>query len=202
MRKFETVIMDVDAWERGRDAAIKANASKGRNDRWIAADETRREVEGFLRGWFGTDGFLGAMCAQLDEWGHLTEKQEAAVRKIMADRKEREAKRNAEREAERAAAADCPEGRITLTGVIISTDLRENAFGRTWKMLFKSDDGFKLWGTVPNALFGWDDEEGRNQFHADDMPGKRVTFTATVTPSADDEKFGFFKRPTKAEWVA
>jgi len=202
MPKFETVIMDVDAWERGRDASIKANASKGRNQRWIAADETRREVEGFLFGWFGTDGFLGAMCAQLDEWGHLTEKQEAAVRKIMADRKEREATRAAAREAERASAADCPEGRVVLTGVVISTDQRENAFGCTWKMLFKSDDGFKLWGTVPTALFGWDEDEGRNQFHADDMPGKRITFTATVTQSADDEKFGFFKRPTKAKWVA
>lgn len=200
MPKFETVIMDVDAWERGRDAAIKANASKGRNDRWIAADETRREVEGFLFGWFGTDGFLGAMCAQLDEWGHLTEKQEAAVRKIMADRKERAEKRDAEREAERAAAADCPEGRVVLTGVIISTDLRENAFGSTWKMLFKSDDGFKLWGTIPTSLFNWDDEDWRNRVGGGEMPGKRVTFTATVTPSADDEKFGFFKRPTKAEW--
>ena len=196
-----TVIIDHDAWARGRDAAIKANASKGRNQRWIAADESRREVEGFLFDWFGTDGFLGAMCAQLDEWGHLTEKQEAAVRKVMADRKERAKKRDVEREAERAAAADCPEGRLILTGVVVSTDLRENAFGNTWKMLFKSDDGFKLWGTIPNSLFGWD-EECRPQLPADDMPGKRVTFTATVTQSADDEKFGFFKRPTKAEWAA
>ena len=197
-----TAIMDAEAWLKGRDRAIKANATKGRNERWIAADESRREVEDFLFHWHSTDGFLGAMSDVMMEWGHLTEKQEAAVRKIMADRKERAEKRTAEREAERAAAADCPEGRITLTGVVISTDLRENAFGTTWKMLFKSDDGFKLWGTIPTALFGWDDEEGRNQFHADDMPGKRVTFTATVTPSADDEKFGFFKRPTKAEWVA
>ena len=197
-----TAIMDTEAWLKGRDRAIKANASKGRNDRWIAADETRREVEGFLFGWFGTDGFLGAMCAQLDEWGHLTEKQEAAVRKIMADRKERAEKRDAEREAERAAAADCPEGRIVLTGVVISTDLRENAFGTAWKMLFKSDDGFKLWGTIPSSLFNWFDEDWRNHVGGDKMPGKRVTFTATVTPSADDEKFGFFKRPTKAEWVA
>ena len=197
-----TVIMDHDAWARGRDAAIKANASKGRNQRWIAADESRRKVEGFLFHWHNTDGFLGAMCAQLDEWGHLTEKQEAAVRTIMADRDERAEKRAAEREAERAAAADCPEGRVTVTGIVVSTDLRENAFGDTWKMLFKSDDGFKLWGTIPSALFNWFDEDWRNRVPGDQMPGKRVTFTATVTPSADDEKFGFFKRPTKAEWVA
>lgn len=197
-----TAIMNAEAWLRGRDAAIKANASKGRNERWIAADESRREVEDFLFHWHNTDGFLGAMSDVMVEWGHLTEKQEAAVRKIMADRKERAEKRNAEREAERAAAADCPEGRAVLTGVIISTDQRENAFGWTWKMLFKSDDGFKLWGTIPTALFDWDGETDFPHIRADDMPGKRVTFTATVTPSADDEKFGFFKRPTKAEWVA
>ena len=196
-----TSIMNAEAWLKARDASIKANATTGRNQRWIAADESRREVEDFLFGWHSTDGFLGAMSDVMMEWGHLTEKQEAAVRKIMTDRKEREAKRAAEREAERASAADCPEGRVVLTGVIISTDLRENAFGTTWKMLFKSDDGFKLWGTIPTALFGWDDE-CRPQVRADDMPGKRVTFTATVTQSADDEKFGFFKRPTKSEWVA
>jgi len=197
-----TAIMDAEAWIKGRDRAIKANATKGRNERWIAADESRREVEDFLFHWHNTDGFLGAMSDVMMEWGHLTEKQEAAVRKIMADRKERAEKRAAEREAERAAAADCPEGRITLTGVVISTDLRENAFGETWKMLFKSDDGFKLWGTIPSSLFNWDDEDWRNRVGGDQMPGKRVTFTATVTPSADDEKFGFFKRPTKSEWVA
>lgn len=195
-------IMNAEAWEKARDASIKRNASIGRNRRWIAADESRRKVEGFLFPWHNTDGFLGAMSAQLDEWGHLTEKQEAAVRKIMADRKERAEKHNAEREAERAAAADCPEGRIALTGVIVSTDLRENAFGSTWKMLFKSDDGFKLWGTVPSALFNWFDEDWRNRVGGDQMPGKRVSFTAAVTPSSEDEKFGFFKRPTKAEWVA
>jgi hypothetical protein len=194
-------IMNAEAWEKARDASIKANATTGRNRRWIAADESRVEVEKFLFHFHNTDGFLGAMSEVISEWGHLTEKQEAAVRKIMVDRKESEAKRAAEREAERAAAADCPEGRIALTGVIVSTDLRESAFGTTWKMLFKSDDGFKLWGTVPTALFGWD-EEFRPQVSAEEMSGKRVSFTAAVTPSSEDEKFGFFKRPTKAEWVA
>jgi len=195
-------IMNAEAWEKARDASIKANATTGRNRRWIAADGSRVEVEKFLFHFHNTDGFLGAMEEVISEWGHLTEKQEAAVRKIMVDRKESEAKRAAEREAERAAAADCPEGRIALTGVIVSTDLRENAFGTTWKMLFKSDEGFKLWGTVPSALFNWFDEDWRNRVGGDQMPGKRVSFTAAVTPSSEDEKFGFFKRPTKAEWVA
>ena len=60
---------------------------------------TRPAARSTFFGWFGTDGFLGAISAQLDEWGNLTEKQEAAVRKIMADRKERAEKRDAEREA-------------------------------------------------------------------------------------------------------
>ena len=50
-------------------------------------------------------------------------------------------------------------------------------------MLFKSDDGFKLWGTVPSALFGWDDASydravEQPGVHAPmKMPGKRITFT-------------------------
>jgi hypothetical protein len=31
------------------------------------------------------------------------------------------------------------------------------------------------------------------------MKGKRVSFVAAVEPSKDDQKFGFFKRPTKAK---
>jgi hypothetical protein len=31
------------------------------------------------------------------------------------------------------------------------------------------------------------------------MKGKRISFTAAITPSKDDQKFGFFKRPTKAK---
>src|SRR5690606_20471029 len=43
-----------------------------------------------------------------------------------------------------------------------------------------------VYGTVPAAIGGVE-------------RGERVAFTATVEASDDDETFGFFKRPTKAQ---
>ena len=51
-------------------------------------------------------------------------------------------------------------------------------------MLVKDDLGFKVLGSVPAKLAK--------------AKGRSVSFSATVQPSEDDEKFGFFKRPTKA----
>ena len=65
-------------------------------------------------------------------------------------------------------------------------------------MTVKSVDGFIVYGSVPNALCAFDDELGgqRNLQHGD-----KVKFSANLTPSDNDKKFGFFKRPTKAELV-
>ena len=50
--------------------------------------------------------------------------------------------------------------------------------------IVQDDRGFKVWGSVPSKL--------------ENVKGRSVSFSATVQPSEDDEKFGFFKRPTKA----
>lgn len=89
---------------------------------------------------------------------------------------------------EAALAVDCPEGRVTVTGEVISTKLQASDFGQQLKMLVKDDTGYKVWGTVPSTL--------------DVERGNRVKFSAQVEPSKDDTKFGFFKRPTKAEKLA
>ena len=187
-----TFIMNQTAWEAGREASIKANASIGRNKRWIAEDETRKEIERFVLG--GGSDFIAAMRDALHEWGRLTESQEAAVRKVMA----REEKREAERTAEWEAAADCPEGRVEVTGVIISTDIRDTSFGMQWKMLVRDDSGFKVWGSIPSKLHEPAEEDGQ-WITGQEMKGKRISFTAAITPIKDDQKFGFFKRPTKAK---
>ena len=187
-----THIEDRDAWERGRDAAIKANASIGRNRRWIAEDETRKEVERFVFG--GGSDFIADMRDALHEWGRLTENQEAAVRKVMARAEQREAERAAEWEA----AADCPQGRVQVVGTIMSVKRVETSFGSQWKMLVRDDSGFKVWGSIPSKLFEPEEENGI-WIAAEELKGKRVSFTAAVEPSEDDQKFGFFKRPTKAK---
>jgi len=89
------------------------------------------------------------------------------------------------RQAEHEAAEPCPTGRVVVTGEVLSVKLQDGYYGSTWKMLVKDDRGFKVWGSIPSSL--------------DASRGCRVTFTAAIEPSNDDDKFGFYKRPTKAE---
>jgi hypothetical protein len=101
----------------------------------------------------------------------------------------------AEREIEKGNAEAIVNGKQIITGEIISTKMVNGfAYGqRVLKMVVKDDRGFKVWGTVPQAIIEAND---------DPLKGQRVTFTATVQASNDDDKFGFFKRPTKAAIAA
>ena len=94
------------------------------------------------------------------------------------------AAQRAAEQAELDAAEPCPTGRIEIVGEILATKLQEGYYGSTWKMLVKDDRGFKVWGSIPKDIYA--------------KRGFRVMFFAAVEPSADDDKFGFYKRPTKA----
>jgi len=90
----------------------------------------------------------------------------------------------AERDAAHAEGEDVPEGRLVITGTLLAMKWQESQYGRTLKMLVQDDRGFRVWGTVPSSL-----DANRND---------RIQFTAAVTQSDRDSKFGFFKRPSKA----
>ena len=94
---------------------------------------------------------------------------------------EREARKTADREA----SSPVVEGRGVISGTILSLKVVSSQYGETLKMLVKDDRGFKLFGTVPAAI---DDVE----------KGDRVTFTARAEASKDDDRFGFYSRPSKA----
>lgn len=85
------------------------------------------------------------------------------------------------------------EGRIVVTGEVLTVRVDDNPFGygSIVKTLVRDDRGFKVWGTMPSALLG--SEGGAH--------GKRVTFTARCQASDNDPAFGFFSRPTKAAFV-
>ena len=76
-------------------------------------------------------------------------------------------------------------GRIAVCGTVLTTKIQESQYGSTLKMLVRDDRGFKLWGSVPSSIYP--------------SRGDTVEFVAAVEPSDDDPKFGFYKRPTKAE---
>ncbi len=95
--------------------------------------------------------------------------------------------------------------RIQITGTVISHRFQESDYGTQHKMLVEDDRGFRVWGTVPSSIeggqeIGWTEEEWPI-FAPTLDEGDRVTFSAKVERSRDDESFGFYKRPTKAEVV-
>ena len=112
----------------------------------------------------------------------------------------RAARRNADYAARKAAEdalprIPVPEGRQQVSGEVVSVKTEDNRYARygpaTVKMLVRDDRGFKVWSTAPSSLL---DEPS--------LKGRRVTFTASLTRSGDDEHFGFGKRPTKASFLA
>ncbi len=125
------------------------------------------------------------IVGKLVKYGSVSDKATNYLRTLL-DKIDNRAAIEAKRKAEAEAAAPCPTGRVTITGTVLSTKLQDGFYGATLKMLVKDDSGFKVWGTCPDG------------FNRD----CRVTFTAMVEPSKDDNKFGFFKRPTKAMVIA
>ena len=87
-----TIIEHPDRYNDAIHERVKANATVSRRRAWLAADESRAELETWLlTGAHG--GFLQKMADNLAEWGHLTPNQEAAVRKARGDRIAKQAER-------------------------------------------------------------------------------------------------------------
>lgn len=145
---------------------------------------------------YGWEGTRHKFVAALNRDGEVSQRFLKMIMRDMA-RTERYEEERAAREAadaaEQATAEKVIEGRVELTGTILATKTTEGDFGMQWKMLLKDDRGFKVWGTV-----------GRCITDAVDGPlkGARISFTATVESSRDDDYFGFYKRPTKATCLA
>lgn len=122
-----------------------------------------------LDAYAGHDEFILDLRAKLREYGSLSAKQVAAVRTSL------------DRVAKESIAIDCPSGRVTVRGEVVSVKSVESQYGITLKMLVRAVEGFKVWCTVPRGL-------------AVDRGGA-VAIVVTLEPSADDPKFGFGKRP-------
>lgn len=94
----------------------------------------------------------------------------------------------ASREALEPPKAPVPAGRVEVTGTVISTREEWSQYGTQFKALVEDDRGFRLWGNLPSAIYRAE-------------KGDRVTFVAALAASSDDEYFGFWKRPTKADFI-
>jgi len=147
------------------------------------------------------EGIVTDIVGKLVRYGSISEKQGEFIGKLLY-RIDHQAEIKAQRQRERESAAPCPIGRHTVTGEVLKTETRDTQYGDVLKMLVKTDAGFLIWGTVPAclAIIEETQREGTDTWTEQRslQRGDRVEFTATLTRSDRDEKFGFFKRPTKA----
>lgn len=145
------------------------------------------EIDGWEEG--EKDSFIRSMAESI-RWvtqanKPFTQKMIDAVRNNMARRVAK---------AATIAANPAPNGRVVVTGEVVSARFQDNDFGGSYKMLVKDDQGFKVWSTIPNALM--------ETTTTDEAVGRRVTFVATLTVSNDDTSFAFASRPAKGVWLA
>lgn len=172
----------LNASQAKRDAKAAAKAKAEREARESEARSLYPEAIEILEGLLPLDEdrydltFVERMAQKWDWDRFITEGIAKAVVKAVEDEKVRE--------AEAAKAEDCPTGRVEIEGEVLSLKWQRGNYGDTYKMLVKDARGFKVWGTVPSSI--------------DPEVGQEVSFTATVEPSKDDAKFGFYKRPTQA----
>lgn len=216
-RKFRAAIHDARALKAGKNKAAAVLGDAGLCRAWelYSMEESELVACGAVmdRGpdwkygqYQNTDEYstLRDIVGKLVRYGSISEGQEKYLAKLV-DRIDNRKKIEAERAAEKAAAADCPSGRVEVSGEVLKVEYRENAYGGGLKMTVKAAAGFLVWGSVPSALSlvevtrseggdTWTEQRGLER-------GDRVEFTATLQPSDRDAKFGFFKRPSKARVV-
>lgn len=181
-----------------RERNRKAQAErKRRRDEFDAWAEDHGDVLEFLKSTdINNNGFIDDMLRHVERLDVLTDRQSAGVRKFIENQRRRAAEEE-RRKAEAENAGPVPEGRLTLTGEVVSAKIQDNEFSSSYRMLVRLDNGAKVFGTIPRALQTRRTEEG-NLFA---LRGVRVQFDATVTAKNGEPTFGYFKRPTKAKFI-
>lgn len=89
------------------------------------------------------------------------------------------------RKEENEQAEDAPEGRVIVTGTVISTKTEDTRYGSVFKMLVKAETGYKVWCTNPISV--------------SINTGDKIQLTVTLTRSDKDPKFAFGSRPSKVK---
>ena len=115
----------------------------------------------------------------------ISAKQAAVITKALERAREKQA-RLSEREAEAALRSPAPSGRVTFTGTVEWTGLKETQYGVTRKIRVLAEDGWAGYGTAPAGII-------------DVEAGDTIRLTATLKPTDDDPTFAWLSRPAKAE---
>jgi hypothetical protein len=125
------------------------------------------------------------LVRKLIKYGNLSEKQVNFL-KLLVDKIDNVRAIQAKWDADADAAAPAPEGRVEFAGTILSLKDQESYYGFTLKATIKTDAGWRIFVTLPSSA------------HELNV-GDRIALRANVTPSDDDPKFAFGKRPHQLE---
>jgi len=176
---FTARVKDVLAARAGKRKAEAVLAGAGLTKAWEIYESDRHERQQY------EEETIFDIVSKLVKYGSISEKQESFLRTLL-DRIERRAEIEAQRKAENEAAEPAPTGRVEVSGDVLSTKVQDGYYGTQFKMMVKTDAGWKLWVTVPMVMLS----------EVETLRGRRVTLKVTVEPSKDDPKFAFGKRPS------
>jgi hypothetical protein len=176
---FRRDIRDARKAQAGKRKAQALLADHGLTRCWEIVGEGREE------------SIIRDIVWKLVKYGSISDKQWSFLTKLVSDIDNRAAVA-AQRAAEAESAAPVPTGRTQFKGQILSVKSVDGYVGQSvLKMLMKTDEGYKVWGTVPDRML----DIGKP------IKGMRAEMRATLQPSKDDPKFGFMKRPVFIQWI-
>lgn len=193
--RFELATAEFHRLRKAAELNRQRRAIKNRRLAWFAVDPDREVAFAFASERvedrdYGYEGMRHSFVSKINRDGETTDKFVRAIMRDMA-RTERYAEERAAKQAEVKEPVVVGDG-VEVVGEVVGVKWHENDFGGKLAITVKDDRGFRVWGTAPRALIASDEQKLR---------GSRVSFVANLTASPDDETFGFFKRPRRAQFV-
>jgi hypothetical protein len=159
---------------------VSQERERAKNNRIKAEQylETRSDlVEAFKVG----HSIIKDIHDKLLKYGSISDKQADFVLKLAKEESEKEPEPEPQ-----PIPTELDGGRSKFTGIILGyKETYSEEWGASWKMLFRDDRGFKLFGGVPSGLNG--------------CQGEPVEFFARINISDKDPCFGFHSRPTRGK---
>lgn len=170
-----TPTTNIDQAVMSKQRAKEALEAAGHGQAWVIYLQVANNAAKGLE-----EGTMFDMVSKFIQYGKISDKAMAYIGTLLKRIAQRAAFQ-AKMLAEKATAADCPTGRVTIKGTVLKVATYETQFGLTVKMFVKAEQGFTVFCTVPKGLTV--------------EKGSTVEFEASVTPDTADPKHGWGKRP-------
>lgn len=198
-RAFRSFRKARKSWQEMRAGKMKAEATlrkKGLEGAWAVwmdreNSQGTTKLDGLNGYWYqralGDLVVVQDIVSRLVKYGSISDGQERYLHVLLKNIGGAH-ERQAAFKAEKANAEDAPEGRVKVTGAVLSTKTVQGDWNAQEKMTVKDDRGFRVFVSIPSGM---------------PIPnrGDRVTVRATLTRSKDDAKFAFGKRPTGGQII-